>query len=75
MVVALSLKFPRIGPHRDMKSAVEAFWKGEINESILAAKGQQIRRLNWGMQKAAGLELLPVGDLHGMTMYWICQLS
>ena len=62
MVIAHSLGFPRIGTKRQMKFAVESYWKGEINEQELLEKGQEIRRENWAMQAETGLDLLPVGD-------------
>lgn len=62
MVISHSLGFPRIGTKRQMKFAVEAYWRGEIDEAALIEKGQEIRRENWAIQAQAGLDLLPVGD-------------
>ncbi|MBX3709963.1 MAG: 5-methyltetrahydropteroyltriglutamate--homocysteine S-methyltransferase [Gammaproteobacteria bacterium] len=62
MITTHSLGFPRIGAHRQLKFALEAYWKGEINETELAKKGQQIRHENWGIQANSGLDWLPVGD-------------
>jgi 5-methyltetrahydropteroyltriglutamate--homocysteine methyltransferase len=62
MVIAHSLGFPRIGAERQMKFAVEAYWKGELTEEKLLEKGRQICQENWAMQAQAGLDLLPVGD-------------
>ena len=53
---------PRIGAKRELKFAVEAFWKGAKSEAELQAVAAEIRRLNWAAQKAAGADLLPVGD-------------
>jgi len=57
-----SLGFPRIGAHREMKLALESYWKGELSEIKLLEKGKQIRRENWEIQAQVGLDLLPVGD-------------
>ena len=54
--------YPRIGAKRELKFAVEAFWKGAKTESELQSVAAEIRRLNWAAQKAAGADLLPVGD-------------
>ena len=54
--------YPRIGAKRELKFAVEAFWKGEKSEAELQEVAAGIRRLNWATQKAAGADLLPVGD-------------
>ncbi len=60
MGFAHNLGFPRIGAHREMKQAVEAYWNGSINEAQLQEAGQAIRQANWKMQ--AALDRVPVGD-------------
>ncbi|HFK1874667.1 TPA: 5-methyltetrahydropteroyltriglutamate--homocysteine S-methyltransferase [Pseudomonas aeruginosa] len=62
MAVAHNLGFPRIGRDRELKKALEAFWKGELDEAGLRAVGRQLRATHWQVQKDAGIELLPVGD-------------
>ena len=54
--------YPRVGAKRELKFAVEAFWKGAKSEAELQEVAAEIRRLNWATQKAAGADLLPVGD-------------
>ncbi|WP_027009960.1 5-methyltetrahydropteroyltriglutamate--homocysteine S-methyltransferase [Conchiformibius kuhniae] len=54
--------YPRIGAKRELKFAVEAFWKGAKTEAEVQEVAAEIRRLNWATQKAAGADLLPVGD-------------
>ena len=44
--------YPRIGAKRELKFAVEAFWKGAKTESELQSVAAEIRRLNWAAQKA-----------------------
>ncbi|MCU9947571.1 5-methyltetrahydropteroyltriglutamate--homocysteine S-methyltransferase [Pseudomonas sp. PDM13] len=62
MALAHSLGFPRIGRDRELKKALEAFWKGELDEAGLRAVGRDLRATHWQLQKDAGIELLPVGD-------------
>ncbi|MGE8359546.1 5-methyltetrahydropteroyltriglutamate--homocysteine S-methyltransferase [Pseudomonas sp.] len=62
MAVSHSLGFPRIGRDRELKKALEAHWKGELDEAGLHAVGRQLRAAHWQLQKDAGIELLPVGD-------------
>jgi len=62
MALPHSLGFPRIGRDRELKKALEAHWKGELDEAGLRAVGRQLRADHWQLQKNAGLELLPVGD-------------
>ena len=62
MAIAHNLGFPRIGLQREMKKAVEAYWRGEIDQSELRQVGQQLRATHWKLQAAAGLDYIPVGD-------------
>jgi 5-methyltetrahydropteroyltriglutamate--homocysteine methyltransferase len=62
MALAHNLGYPRIGPRRELKRALEAFWKGEIDEGALRGAGAALRRQNWLAQSAAGVDLIPVGD-------------
>ena len=63
MAVAHNLGFPRIGADRELKKALEAYWKGELDEQGLRQVGRQLRARHWQAQLDAGIELLPVGDL------------
>ena len=54
--------YPRVGAKRELKFAVEAYWKGVKSEAELQETAAEIRRLNWATQKAAGADLVPVGD-------------
>jgi 5-methyltetrahydropteroyltriglutamate--homocysteine methyltransferase len=62
MALAHNLGFPRIGRDRELKKAVEAYWKGELDEAGLRAVGRELRAAHWQLQRDAGIELLPVGD-------------
>jgi 5-methyltetrahydropteroyltriglutamate--homocysteine methyltransferase len=62
MTTAHITGFPRIGAQRELKFAVEQFWKGEIDESALAQTGNSLRRQHWEWQKEAGLDFVAVGD-------------
>ncbi len=62
MAVAHNLGFPRIGADRELKKALEAYWKGELDEQGLRQVGRQLRARHWQAQRDAGIELLPVGD-------------
>ncbi len=62
MTLIHNLGFPRIGPRRELKHALEAFWRGGIDEGALRAAGAGLRRQNWQAQHEAGVDLVPVGD-------------
>ncbi|MBX9407708.1 5-methyltetrahydropteroyltriglutamate--homocysteine S-methyltransferase [Pseudomonas baetica] len=62
MAVAHTLGFPRIGADRELKKALEAYWKGDLDQAALNQVGRDLRATHWQLQKAAGIDLLPVGD-------------
>ncbi|WP_454911089.1 5-methyltetrahydropteroyltriglutamate--homocysteine S-methyltransferase [Stutzerimonas chloritidismutans] len=62
MAVAHNLGFPRIGADRELKKALEAYWKGELDELGLRQVGRQLRAQHWQAQADTGIQLLPVGD-------------
>ncbi|MFV0293826.1 MAG: 5-methyltetrahydropteroyltriglutamate--homocysteine S-methyltransferase [Paracoccus sp. (in: a-proteobacteria)] len=62
MALAANLGFPRIGAHRELKTAVEAYWKGTLSASDLEAEGARLRRDHWRLQKDAGLDVIPSND-------------
>jgi 5-methyltetrahydropteroyltriglutamate--homocysteine methyltransferase len=57
-----NLGYPRIGEHRELKRATEAFWKGDLSEAQLRATAADLRRTNWLKQQAAGIALIPSND-------------
>ncbi|MBW7996688.1 MAG: 5-methyltetrahydropteroyltriglutamate--homocysteine S-methyltransferase [Candidatus Glassbacteria bacterium] len=54
--------FPRLGVQRELKFAVEAFWRGDISEDELERKSAALRRENYQFLNSAGLDMVPVGD-------------
>lgn len=56
------LGYPRIGEQRQLKFALEKYWRGEINQIQLQDVGSAIRQQNWTQQKQAGLSFATVGD-------------
>ena len=58
---ATVLGSPRIGPNRELKKAVEAYWAGRTDAGALAAVGRQLREQTWTAQRDAGLDSIPVG--------------
>src|SRR6266571_5191818 len=62
MTVAHILGFPRIGAKRELKLALEAYWRGEISEPELSNVGRELRKRHWQRQRDAGLDFVTVGD-------------
>lgn len=56
------LGWPRIGPNRELKFALESHWRGELDEAALEAVGRSLRAQAWASQRAAGLDFVTVGD-------------
>ncbi|MCS6172875.1 5-methyltetrahydropteroyltriglutamate--homocysteine S-methyltransferase [Shewanella baltica] len=57
-----SLGFPRIGRRRELKFALEKYWRGESSQAELCEVASELRRTHWQWQVAAGIEQVPVGD-------------
>ena len=60
MVQTHNLGFPRIGAQRELKFALESYWKGATSREDLQALGAGLRARHW--QQQTGLDLVPVGD-------------
>lgn len=62
MVLATNLGFPRIGANRELKKAVEGYWKGQFSADFLLQAGKELRERHWRLQKDAGLDHIPSND-------------
>ena len=60
MVTTHNLGFPRIGARRELKFALESYWKGATSQRQLQKVGTELRACCWRNQ--AVLDLVPVGD-------------
>lgn len=60
MAITHNLGFPRIGAQRELKFALESYWKGKTSSDDLKATAADLRRRHW--QDQAKLDLVPVGD-------------
>ncbi|MFE5705109.1 5-methyltetrahydropteroyltriglutamate--homocysteine S-methyltransferase [Rhodococcus koreensis] len=60
LFTATVLGSPRIGPNRELKKAVEAYWAGRADAAALAAVGADLRRQTWTDLRDAGLDSIPV---------------
>ena len=62
MAISCNLGFPRMGVHRELKKALEAFWSGQTDEKELVSVGQVLRANHWVLQKQIGIEHIPSND-------------
>ena len=61
-VLATNLGFPRIGLNRELKKAVESYWKNQSTQAQLLATGAELRARHWKLQKNAGIDHIPSND-------------
>jgi 5-methyltetrahydropteroyltriglutamate--homocysteine methyltransferase len=57
-----NLGFPRIGPHRELKVALEKFWSGETDATALLDTAANLRAANWRRQQSAQVSHIPSND-------------
>jgi 5-methyltetrahydropteroyltriglutamate--homocysteine methyltransferase len=62
MVFASNLGYPRIGPKRELKTALERYWSGQMDASELEKTAGSIRKDNWTLQHQLGLNHIPSND-------------
>ena len=60
MTTIHNLGFPRMGARRELKFALESYWRGESSRAALQEQGARLRQRHW--QEQAGLDWVPVGD-------------
>src|SRR5699024_7472699 len=53
------LGYPRIGPNRELKSAVEAYWAGRTDRAALETIASTLRTETWQELDGAGLGQVP----------------
>jgi 5-methyltetrahydropteroyltriglutamate--homocysteine methyltransferase len=61
-ILTHTLGFPRIGARRELKTALESFWRGDSDAAALEATARELRARHWQQQADAGLDFVTVGD-------------
>ena len=56
MITTATIGFPRIGPKRNMKSALESFWNGKSTSDELLSVAREVELSAWCEQADAGIE-------------------
>ncbi|MGW3909927.1 5-methyltetrahydropteroyltriglutamate--homocysteine S-methyltransferase [Streptomyces sp. NPDC005070] len=54
--------YPRQGPDRELKKAIEGYWKGRVTADALHRAAADLRAANWRRLAAAGIDEVPTGD-------------
>ncbi|WP_405763128.1 5-methyltetrahydropteroyltriglutamate--homocysteine S-methyltransferase [Streptomyces sp. NBC_01420] len=54
--------YSRQGPNRELKKAIEGYWKGRVTADALRETAADLRRANWRQLTDAGVHEVPTGD-------------
>ncbi len=57
-----TLGVPRIGPRRELKTALEAYWSGKADAASLLETASGLRVASWARQHALGITNIPSND-------------
>jgi len=61
-ILATNLGFPRIGSHRELKTALESYWSGASTAEDLTRTAASLRARHWVLQQKAGMDHIPSND-------------
>ena len=61
-VTVATLGFPRIGPRRELKTALESYWAGKTDQAALLAAAADLRSKAWAHQRDLGAGIIPSND-------------
>lgn len=72
-----TLGFPRMGPRRELKFALEKYWKGDLDFTGLISVSNAVTDQAWDLQKSANIEHITVGDdyLYDGVLAWADSLG
>jgi 5-methyltetrahydropteroyltriglutamate--homocysteine methyltransferase len=62
MTTVTTLGFPRIGAKRELKSALENYWRGDSTADELQQTARDLRHRHWQLQRDAGADVVPCND-------------
>jgi 5-methyltetrahydropteroyltriglutamate--homocysteine methyltransferase len=57
-----TLGFPRIGPKRELKTALESHWAGKTDAAALLSVAADLRAQTWKRQRDLGATIIPSND-------------
>ena len=61
-VTVATLGFPRIGPKRELKTALERYWAGKSDKQALLDVAADLRAKTWARQRELGVDHIPSND-------------
>lgn len=80
LVSTATLGFPRMGPNRELKFALEKYWKSAgspSDQEALFQVAQRVEEQAWKLQADAGIDRITVGDqyLYDGVLSWVSALG
>lgn len=72
-----TLGYPRIGKSRELKKALEAFWREKSDAKTLFQTLHEVEFKNWDTQRQAGIDRIGIGDisLYDHVLDWSIRLG
>jgi 5-methyltetrahydropteroyltriglutamate--homocysteine methyltransferase len=61
-IIVSTLGFPRIGPRRELKTALESYWSGKTDAQALLKDAAGLRAATWARQHVLGVTHIPSND-------------
>lgn len=71
-----TIGFPRVGARRELKFALESYWKGNSNEKELLDVLHGVEQQAWNVQRKKGVDRIGLdGTLYDQVLDWIFYLG
>ncbi len=72
-----TIGYPRIGKGREVKKALESFWRNKITAESLLQTIKEVESASWKTQLAAGIDRIGIGDatLYDQVLDWSVRLG
>jgi 5-methyltetrahydropteroyltriglutamate--homocysteine methyltransferase len=72
-----TIGYPRIGKGREVKKALESFWRDKIAAESLLQTVREVEEASWKTQLAAGIDRIGIGDatLYDQVLDWAVRLG
>jgi len=71
-IITSTVGYPRIGKNREVKKALESFWRDELTADQLLQIVREVEETSWKIQAETGIEQIGIGDatLYDQVLDW-----
>ncbi|MBR8828388.1 MAG: 5-methyltetrahydropteroyltriglutamate--homocysteine S-methyltransferase [Gomphosphaeria aponina SAG 52.96 = DSM 107014] len=71
-IITSTVGYPRIGKNREVKKALESFWRDELTADKLLQIVREVEETSWKIQAETGIEQIGIGDatLYDQVLDW-----